>query len=185
MGHPDAVVAAIADECARLWLSAMKTPCGSATHGGRAWRDARAGPLLPRRCRCRRAHISLPREEYAARTIRPKIHKLWDNYLNPLPTPTARYKWPVPRPAGEAVDPEALVKKLRVGGAPAVANYHGGSREAMRGSGFSCKRVYHTMRPGETSRLPTARASGHHLHFGQINPVTIPVFEVLASASSS
>ena len=31
-----------------------------------------------------------PKEEFAARTLRPKIHRVWDEYLKPLPNLKAR-----------------------------------------------------------------------------------------------
>ena len=34
-----------------------------------------------------------PKEEYAARTIRPKIHRVLADYLKPLPSPETRTAW--------------------------------------------------------------------------------------------
>ncbi len=34
-----------------------------------------------------------PKQEYAARTIRPKIHKVLDEYLKPIPNPNADQNW--------------------------------------------------------------------------------------------
>ena len=36
-------------------------------------------------------HVASPKHEFAARTIRPKIHKLWDDYLKPLDMPRPKH----------------------------------------------------------------------------------------------
>ena len=122
-----------------------------------------------------------PREEYAARTIRPKIHRVWDEYLKPLAAPVARVEWAGPQPASEPAEPETLIKKLRVQGVDAVTGYNGGTREAMRRlRRFMRDRLprYSTERnqpvPYSTSELSA------HLHFGHISPLTIAL-AVMAS----
>ena len=104
LGKPDDVVAAIVSEVLPAAVVGDENP----VRIGGQWRSSVA----------RRLDVPLylvdadvvvptslfPREEYAARTIRPKIHKAWDEYLKPLTAPTAHVKWPGTRPAGEVVE---------------------------------------------------------------------------------
>jgi deoxyribodipyrimidine photo-lyase len=116
-----------------------------------------------------------PKEEFAARTIRPKIHKLLGEYLQPLPNPRAHVAWPEEaRPRGEPIDPDALLGRLRVGGAGEVPGYRGGPVEAARRlSRFLRERLprYATER-NEPTPYQTSELSAH-LHFGHIGPTTI------------
>jgi deoxyribodipyrimidine photo-lyase len=116
----------------------------------------------------------IPNEEYAARTIRPKIHRVWEDYLKPIPNPDARIRWQEPPAAGEAPDPDALMSRLHVGGASEVPGYQGGAREALRRlDRFLDERLG---RYAEDRNEPTPYATTElsaHLHFGHISPLTI------------
>ena len=115
-----------------------------------------------------------PHEEYAARTIRPKIHRLWHDYLKPLPTPAARVAWPGGHIDFERVEIERLLNKLKVQGASELPNYKGGTGEAMRRlQAFIKHRLpsYATAR-NEPTPYMTSELSAH-LHFGHISPLTI------------
>jgi deoxyribodipyrimidine photo-lyase len=116
-----------------------------------------------------------PKEEYAARTIRPKIHRVWNEYLRPIPNPSAVVRWPEETaPRGEPIDPDHLLGSLNVGGAGIVPGYLGGTREAMR----RLDRFIHDRLPNyaternEPVPYMTSELSAH-LHFGHINPLTI------------
>ncbi len=116
-----------------------------------------------------------PKQEYAARTIRPKIHKVLEEYLRPLPDPTAKVPCPEDSvPSGEVVEVEGLLGSLGVGGATVLPEYQGGWTDAMRRlrrfvderlDGYATKRNEPT--PYWTSELSA------HLHFGHIGPTTI------------
>jgi deoxyribodipyrimidine photo-lyase len=115
-----------------------------------------------------------PKEEYAARTLRPKIHLVWDAYLKPLLKPKSHTLWSGPEPPGSAIDPDALLANLKVGGVGEVSDYRGGTREAMvrlqrfvqeRLARYSGERNEPT--PSSTSELSA------HLHFGHISPLTM------------
>ncbi len=116
-----------------------------------------------------------PREEYAARTLRPKVHRLWDEYLQPIPDPKAAVPYPSGRlPIGEPIDADALLEKLGVEGIGEAPDYLGGTAEAMRRlrrflserlEGYAAERNEPT--PYHTTELSA------HLHFGHINPLTI------------
>jgi deoxyribodipyrimidine photo-lyase len=116
-----------------------------------------------------------PKEEFAARTIRPKIHKIWDQYLKPLANPKAIIPWePKSIPQGEPIDPDALMDRLKVKGVGEVAGYPGGTSEAIRRLKRFIKErlpVYATER-NEPTPYQTTELSAH-LHFGQISPLTI------------
>ncbi len=115
-----------------------------------------------------------PKEEFAARTIRPKIHRVWHDFLKPLPSPEAKNRWTGPLPEGEPADPDALMRKLRVGGVPEVPGYRGGTREALRRlERFLDDRLARYARDrNEPTPYMTTELSAH-LHFGQISPLTI------------
>jgi deoxyribodipyrimidine photo-lyase len=115
-----------------------------------------------------------PKEEFAARTLRPKIHRVWDDYLKPLPSPDAHATWNGPRPAGEAIDPDGLMAKLKVGGVPEVPGYHGGAREAQRRlDRFVRERLDHYARDRDEPTPYATTELSAHLHFGHISPLTI------------
>jgi len=116
--------------------------------------------------------VTLPREEYAARTLRPKIHRIWEEYFRPLPDLKAVVGWSGPgHPTGEAIDPDALLEKLGVGGVGEVTGYRGGPVEAAR----RLKRFVKDRLPqyaserNEPTPYMTSELSAH-LHFGQISP---------------
>jgi deoxyribodipyrimidine photo-lyase len=181
LGRPDEVVAQLADELAPALVVGDENPI----RVGGLWRAA-----LAERLRVPLYFVDadvvvptslFPREEYAARTLRPKIHRVWDEYLKPLPTPAARVPWSGDRPQSEEIAPDTLLSKLEVGGAADVPHYHGGTKEALRRlKSFVRERLgrYATER-NQPTPYGTSELSAH-LHFGQISPLTIAL-EVLGS----
>ncbi len=131
LGRPDEVVTAVAREVRAGLVVGDENP----VRVGKQWREALAGDLgvpfylvdgdvvVPS------SHF--PKEEYAARTIRPKIHRVLEDYLKPLPNPVARVAWTGQPPSGVAIDPTTLMEQLKVGGSAEVPGYRGGSREAL------------------------------------------------------
>ena len=125
-----------------------------------------------------------PKEEFAARTIRPKIHRVWDQYLQPMENPRALAKWGKarPRPQGETIDADSLMDKLKVAGLSELPNYLGGTAEANRRlQRFLTERLpsYATLR-NEPTPYYTSELSAH-LHFGHISPLTIALAVKAAS----
>jgi deoxyribodipyrimidine photo-lyase len=115
-----------------------------------------------------------PKEEFAARTIRPKIHRVWEEFLRPLPSPAARTGWTQAYPAGLTIDPDGLMATLKPHGVSEVAGYRGGTREAeKRLRRFLNDRLpcYATDRNEPTPYTTTELSA--HLHFGHISPLTI------------
>jgi len=122
-----------------------------------------------------------PREEYAARTLRPRIGRVLDEHLVPPGNPRARVAWsPRARPASIDVrklekDPRALLRGLPIGsGASPVADLRGGTAEAGRRlRAFVARKLsrYHLDRNRPELR-GTSELSAY-LHFGHIGPHTV------------
>jgi deoxyribodipyrimidine photo-lyase len=124
-----------------------------------------------------------PREEYAARTLRPKIHRIWDQYLEPISNPKASVPMTGRNPRGEMVDADTLMEKLRAGGATEVANYRGGAREAGRRlARFVQERLsrYADLRNQPTEGVASELSA--HLHFGHISPITVALSALASGA---
>lgn len=115
-----------------------------------------------------------PNEEYAARTLRPKIHRVLGDYLKPIPNPAARIPFTGPLPAGPALEVDALMDSLNVGGAAAVPGYHGGAREAERRLKrfVDSRLVRYAAERNQPTPYMTSELSAH-LHFGHVNPLSI------------
>lgn len=175
LGRPDEVAPAVAAEARPAIVVGDENPL----RVGRLWRD-RVAERLAVPFRIVDADVVVPtslfpRQEYAARTIRPKIHRLLGEYLRPHANPKARVSWDeaaVPR--GEAIDPEGLLDRLGVGGVGEVPGYRGGTAEALRRLGrFLRDRL---PRYADDRNEPTPYATSElsaHLHFGHIGPLTI------------
>jgi deoxyribodipyrimidine photo-lyase len=174
LGRPGEVVPALAAEVGASLVVGDENP----VRVGQQWREQVAGTLkVPFHLVDADVVVPtslFPKEEFAARTLRPKIHRVWDDYLKPLPSPDARVAWNGPRPAGEAIDPDGLMARLKVGGVPEVPGYHGGTREAQRRlDRFVRERLDHYARDrNEPTPYATTELSAH-LHFGHISPLTI------------
>ncbi|HEU5116557.1 MAG TPA: deoxyribodipyrimidine photo-lyase [Isosphaeraceae bacterium] len=116
-----------------------------------------------------------PRQEYAARTLRPKIHRVLEEYLKPIPNVKAQVAWPGrEKPEGEPLEPEELLSRLGVQGVAEVSEYRGGPKEAHRRlKRFLKERLpnYATER-NEPTPYQTSELSAH-LHFGHISPLSI------------
>jgi deoxyribodipyrimidine photo-lyase len=117
----------------------------------------------------------LLREQYAARTIRPRIHKLLPEFLVRQGNPKARVPWIAPRKL-HMLDMDAdFSKEWKLDrSVPKAESWHGGTEEGMKMlRAFVQEKLasYPEMRnrPEEdgTSRLSP------YLHFGHISPLTV------------
>jgi deoxyribodipyrimidine photo-lyase len=174
VGPPDRVIPAIAEECHAAMVVGDENP----VRVGRQWRE-RAAERLRVPFYLVDADVVVPSshfpsEEYAARTLRPRIHRLLPEYLRPTPDPHACVEWETPPPAGDTIDPDRLLAKLRVGGVPEVTDYRGGTREALRRlRQFVRERLpRYAAERNEPTPYTTSELSAH-LHFGHISPLTI------------
>ena len=117
-----------------------------------------------------------PKEEYAARTIRPKINKLLPLFLHPSENPQAKYSWPaVTKPKSTASLEASMLDSLPLDRkTPPVAGVNGGTAAGLRQLQHFIRRAlsrYDTDRnfpPLEgTSELSA------YLHFGHLSSLTI------------
>ena len=117
------------------------------------------------------------KHEFAARTLRPKIHRLWEEYLVPMPKTSLKQKGAVHSAKSDIDldDIDATLRGLKVDHAvKPVRRFTGGEREAARRLHlFIGERlpIY-----AEGRNRPEAQAVSElspYLHFGQISPLAI------------
>lgn len=117
-----------------------------------------------------------PKHEYAARTIRPKLQRLWDDYLEPLDTREVTHKARLDLKGDIDLDdlPQVLNRldvDHRIG---PVRRFAAGERAAReRLADFIDEGL---VRYADHRGRPEAAAASHmspYLHFGQISPVEI------------
>jgi deoxyribodipyrimidine photo-lyase len=181
LGRPDEVVLVIASEVQPALVVGDENP----VRIGRFWR-ARLAERLQMPFYLVDADVVVPTslfptEEYAARTIRPKIQRVWHEYLKPFECPNATRTWTEPWPMGEAIEPDELMSSLKVGGVAEVPEYRGGTKEATRRlARFIRERLprYAIERNQPTPYLTSELSA--YLHFGQVSPLTIAL-QVAAS----
>ncbi len=116
------------------------------------------------------------KEEYAARTIRPKIHKLLSEYLKPLNT--AKIKKPasnIKYRSFDLSDIDKALSRLRVDRSVGpVKSYIGGSSEAKkRLRNFIKTRLEHYGEKRNDPAIEGTSGLSPYLHFGQISPLYI------------
>ncbi|MDX2032826.1 MAG: deoxyribodipyrimidine photo-lyase [Blastocatellia bacterium] len=117
-----------------------------------------------------------PKEEYAARTIRPKIHRLLPEYLRMEETPRAVVLWrEADRPKGAALDRERVLSALPLDrSTQPVSHFKGGTTAGLNllktfiGNGL---RRYDTAR--NLPDQPGTSGLSAYLHFGHLGPHTI------------
>ncbi|MFE1602466.1 deoxyribodipyrimidine photo-lyase [Methylobacterium sp. ID0610] len=118
-----------------------------------------------------------PKHEFAARTLRPKLHRLWEEYLAPLrPRRVARPAEGLGLPSDlDVSDPEAALAALTLDrSVKPVRRFRGGEEEAMARLDDYLAGPF--ARYGTERGRPEAGAASHmspYLHFGQISPVAI------------
>ena len=129
-----------------------------------------------------------PKEEYAARTIRPKIQNLLRVFLHPLENPKVRHRWSAKnRPPGQAIDPNRILSELPMDRrAEPVSSIRGGTAAGLQ----ALKRFLSERLPEyDTARnLPDQHGTSElspYLHFGQLGPHTIALAAREAQAGSA
>jgi deoxyribodipyrimidine photo-lyase len=114
------------------------------------------------------------KEEYAARTIRPKIHRLLDVFLQPVSKPRAYYQFKR-KPESVPIEAAKILASLPFDrSVQPVTYFKGGSQEATkRLRSFIKKRLasYHIDR--NFPELDATSSLSAYLHFGHISPVTV------------
>ena len=121
--------------------------------------------------------VASDKHEFAARTLRPKLHRIWDEYLVPLKARRVSHKADGLRLKSEVdvSDPDAVLKGMTLDRSVGpVKRFRGGRAEGLKRldafldaplSGY-----------GAGGNTPEAAAASHmspYLHFGQISPVEI------------
>jgi deoxyribodipyrimidine photo-lyase len=175
-GSPDQVALGLAEDaalivCDRGYLKPQK-----------AWRAS-----VARQTTCRVVQVegdvlvpvetASPKHEVGARTLRPKLYRVWENYIVPLkPRPVRCPPLELATASHfDLTDVPGLVRSLKVGqSVPPVRRFQGGTSQARaRLESFLDKPFTHY---AKNRSVPEAGAASHmspYLHFGQISPVEI------------
>jgi deoxyribodipyrimidine photo-lyase len=117
-----------------------------------------------------------PKEEYAARTLRPKLSKLLPVFLRRPENPQARYRWSEKeRPVGQEIDPARLLQELPLDRSAApVSSFRGGTSEGMRLlRRFINERLANYDTARNQPHLAGTSELSAYLHFGHLGPLTI------------
>lgn len=117
------------------------------------------------------------KHEFAARTLRPKLHRLWEDYLHPLAARPVRCRADALQAASDVDldDVEGVLAALKVDRSVGVVRRFAAGETAARArlAAFLSDGLG---RYGAERSRPEARAASHlspYLHFGQISPVEI------------
>lgn len=170
-GEPGAVIPALGREL----NAALVVTDQNALRIGREWRDAVADeldiPLVAVDTDVVVPSALFPNEEWAPRTIRPKIHRQLDQYLLPIAEPVANH----PSRHRDGPDPLDAITQLGLDGSVGAApDIHGGSSVArQRLQSFISERL-----PGYATDRNRADIDGTsrlspYLHYGQISPLEV------------
>jgi deoxyribodipyrimidine photo-lyase len=116
------------------------------------------------------------KSEWAAATIRRKIHRIWDQYLVAGDPPPALRKDSLGVRIDGAVSPDQeLIGRLNIDrSVQPVARFKGGSSRALSRLERFCKdslRYYHSLRNDPAKEHQSDLSP--YLHFGQISPLTV------------
>lgn len=123
------------------------------------------------------------KEEYAARTLRPKINRLLPQYLQPLANPELKVRWDeVARPASipalapqQPLDPGAVLAALPLDrSVEPVSYYTGGTAAGLQQlETFINERLERYDTDRNLPQRPGTSGLSPYLHFGQVGPHTI------------
>lgn len=117
-----------------------------------------------------------PKEEYAARTIRPKLNKLLPVFFQHPENSKARYRWTEKdRPVSREIDPARLLEELPLDRSVApVSGFKGGTAEGMRLlRRFISERLSNYDAARNQPHLAGTSELSAYLHFGHLSPLTI------------
>lgn len=117
------------------------------------------------------------KSEYAARTIRPKLHRLWEDHIQPMSARPVRHPWPgrAPRSDFDLADVAGGLAELKLDQAVGRVTRFAAGETAARGRLATFLGDGIGRYGGERNR-PESGAASHmspYLHFGQISPVEI------------
>jgi deoxyribodipyrimidine photo-lyase len=121
--------------------------------------------------------VASDKHEFAARTLRPKLHRLFDEYIEGLSERTVKHRAGRGLPKGDVdiADPDAVLAGMTLDrDVPPVKRFVGGETEARRRLDAYLTGPFAAY--GTDRNKPEAGAASHmspYLHFGQISPVEI------------
>jgi deoxyribodipyrimidine photo-lyase len=116
-----------------------------------------------------------PKEEYAARTLRPKIKPLIEVFLQPSTNPQARVRLPASRRFTGVEVNDRLLETLPLDPSAApVTGFKGGTQEAIkRLRSFLRERLRNYDEQRNRPDVAGTSELSAYLHFGHISPITI------------
>ena len=129
------------------------------------------------------------KHEYAARTLRPKLHRIWEAYIAPLTARRVAHRADALGLASEidVSDPDAVLAGMSLDRAvPPVKRFRGGEQEARARLEAYLAGPFADY--GSDRNRPEAGAASHmspYLHFGQISPVEIALAVRAAKAGGA
>jgi deoxyribodipyrimidine photo-lyase len=114
----------------------------------------------------------LETEQYAARTIRPRLHKHLDTFLTPSDEPTTRVAWTAPEGLATVAPDASVLNTLTIDRSVApVDGWRGGTGEARRRlSAFVTDRLEQYGRHRNHPELSGTSELSPYLHFGHLGP---------------
>lgn len=118
--------------------------------------------------------VASPKAEYAARTLRPKLHRHLGDYLIALdPTPLDKDSLNLPADGLDLSDPQALLDSLKLDRsvAPVSELFKGGTREAKRLFGRFLASVDRYAEHRNQPQTDAVSQMSKYLHFGQVSPL--------------
>ncbi|GJE26039.1 deoxyribodipyrimidine photo-lyase [Methylobacterium organophilum] len=128
------------------------------------------------------------KHEYAARTLRPKLQRLWDDYLDPVKPRIVTHRADGLRLESEidVSDPDTLLGRMHLDtGVGPVKRFSGGRKEGLKRLEAFLNNAFAGYGAGRNK--PEAGAASHmspYLHFGQLSPVEIALAVARAKAAS-
>ncbi len=115
------------------------------------------------------------KREFAARTLRPKVTRLWPKYLQPMRRLTLRKKSLRLVPRGlDWRQPERLLGKLKLNRSvpPVPEHFRGGTRAAEKFFRHFCRVLFPDYKENRNQpQTDDTSQMSKYLHFGQISPV--------------
>ncbi|MDE3155729.1 MAG: deoxyribodipyrimidine photo-lyase [Acidobacteriota bacterium] len=117
----------------------------------------------------------LEREQYAARTIRPRLLRQVDRFLVPSAEPKARIPWQQPTSLMSLPVSPAILEGLPIDRSAApVAGFRGGTREGLRRlRGFIRSRLAAYDRQRNHPETDGTSELSPYLHFGHLGPIQV------------
>ena len=122
-------------------------------------------------------HVASPKAEYAARTIRPKIHRRWDEFLEePKPSTVKTSSLDLDVDGLDLGDIDGLIDQLGIDtSVPAVSQFFkGGSSQALKHlDDFLQSQFDHYSANRNQPQTDSVSYMGMYLQYGQISPVRL------------